>query len=924
VLVGRADVCAHLDGLLESVRSGESAAVAIVGEPGMGKTALFDYCADRARDMQVLRARGVPAESAIPFAGLSELLGPILDLLADLPARQAAALSSALAIAPTAGVDRFAVCVATLGMIVTAAASRPLLLLLDDSQWLDDSSKEVLAFVLRRLRADHTLTLVARRTGAEDPDAFAELPVWQLEGLDEEAAASLLQAGRHPASARMVPWLVRMTGGNPLAILELPTLLPPREYARLAHLGEPVPIGPLLERAYGRSIGLLPESSRRALLVVALLDGADLRVVEAALAVDHLDLGDLSPAEDAGLVQIQPNAVDFRHALVRSAVHQISTPGERRLAHRSAATGMELSTRRYDDEARAWHLAAATVGHDEYVAQLLEQCAARARDRSGFQAASLALERAAQLSERPDRRISRLVSAAASALEAGLPGTATELVEQAAGLDVGGTLSSTTIVHIRSQIEMWNGAPLAAANHLLTEGLRIRELDPTLALSVLRDAAMAAILSGQMHQAAAAADVVRQIADGLAGPAVVQGSLSVGGVQAYSGEGQTARRTLEPARQVLDVPTPPSELLPQVIYLAAAYMCIDGFAESERLFGRAIAAARSGGGAGLLPLALASLAVVDFRRGRWTAAYAGASEALQLAVDTGRITEQPNALAVMALVEAGQGKDSAREHAEAAAAAAARMGAGAIEAWAYSVLGLVQLGLGHTGDAITQLERCGDLARRLGILEFGHLQWAPELAEAYVREGSAARATPIVDQVIHAAERAGGLIVPALAERCRGLLAPDDRYEEHFVSALDLHQKAGRPFETARTLLCFGERLRRARRRRDARHHLEQAWREFSALGAKSWAEHAAAELRATGVQVASTAEHPADLLTPQELQVGLAVSTGKSNREVAADLFLSPKTVEYHLGRIFRKLTVTSRGELTNILRETNSSPSH
>jgi len=777
VLVGRAEICLRLERLLDSARQGQSAALAIIGEPGSGKTTLLQYAADESTDMSVLRARGFESEADIPYAGLSELLRPLLGQLDDLPEPQAAALAAALAIGPPTGADRFAVGAATLGLLAAAAERAPLLVLVDDVQWLDRASAEALSFAQRRLGADSVLVLLTWRLDTDVPEPLAALPMIELPGLDETAARALLDARGYHVEESLLPWLIRTTGGNPLALVELPQLLSPADLACQALRAEPIPVGRVLETAYWRRIAVLPVCARRALLVAALLDGAGVAVVAHALHVAGTGLPDLALAEDMAMVRFNDGVVAFRHPLVRSAVYHGSVPSERRAAHLAVATALDGPGRPYDELTRAWHMASATSGVDESVAQLLENRGEDALTRGGYHAGLLAYERAAQLSEDPRRRVGRLLAAASSALTAGLPERTSQLLKQAEEESGGSSDEFTALIQLRGRLETWHGAPLAAVERLEREALRLRPIDAGLATQLAGDAVIAAAYLGQMRRASQIADLFAEMSTKLTGSATIMQHLLVGSTRALRGDGARALPELDQARTALDVPDPPIESLPQLIYLAGAYSFIDGFGSASALLNRAVTLARRRGAVGLLPLALTIEAVMGFRTGDWQAAYANAFEAVQLAEDTNRTTDLPNALAALAIVEAGQGKQESRLHAHAAVSAATQMGTLGMRAQAYSALGLLELGAGRTEAAVGHLQCCRQLALDLGFLELGHLQWAAELVESLVRQGTPAEAVEITQQLKDLADQGGSPLIAAWAARCQGLVARDAAFE---------------------------------------------------------------------------------------------------------------------------------------------------
>jgi len=914
VLLGRAGTCARLDALVHAARAGTSVAVVLTGEPGVGKTTLIDHLAGTADGMRILRTCGVEAESSLSYAGLADLLAPVLALMSDLPEPQAAALSAALAIGPPAGGDRFAVHAAALSLLVAAASRQPLLIVVDDAHWLDESSMEVLSFVQRRLRRDPIAVVLAYRVGAGLNTPAPSLPVIELPGFTEPEGAALLQAHGLRVDEVTLAWLMRETGGNPLALLELPKLLSPSELAALPHRAEPAPIAPALERFYGRGVQRLPGRTRRALLIVSLLHSQDAATARAALGARQLTVEDLLPAVESGLLQVTPATIAYRHPLVRSAVHQVSAVSDKQDAHRAVAAALAASTRPDAELARAWHLAEATLGADDRVADLLTAAAGLTLSRGGCHAASLAFERAAHLSTAAQTRAARLLQAASAAYSAGQLPRASGLADLAES-DAG---QSADIAQLRARIDIWSGAPLTGARGLESEASRIRATDPLRAVGLLLEANVGAVFAGRVDYALQIASDALDIGRQLGGSALAVAKAVAGAVGALDGGGDDPEKLLGEARQVLDTPDPPAELLDALHYLASGYAFLDRFEVADPLFQRVIRISRERGGLSGLALALALHAFVKFRRGNWEAAYASAIESARLADDTGHRTSLPISTVALALVEAGRGMADARVHATAAIQAAREMGAQIDEAHAHGALGLLDLSLGNLADAIDQLTRCELIARRNNIRQIGHLQWAPELVEAHVRAGSAAAAGPVMRFVVEQAEVIKTPIARAFAARCQGLLADDGAYEDHFHTALHWHRQGSvRPFELARTQLCFGERLRRSKRRRDARVQLQEAWKTFTRLGAHPWAKRAAAELGATGVTVSSDTPHLLDLLTPQELQVAMAVADGASNRGVAGNLFLSQKTVEFHLSRIYRKLGLHSRTELTQLLQD-------
>ena len=918
MIFGQAAACERIEAMLSAVRLGKGDALLLTGPAGIGKTTLLGYVAEKAVGMQVVRAQGAPAEAGIPWAGLSQALTPLLESLSSLAAPQAAALRAALAIGPPAGPDAFAVHTGTLSLLATSAGNTPLLLLIDDIHWLDTESVNALLFAQRRLRHDRVLFMMTARLEASAPEEWAGLPTIEVTGLDVESATALTVDRGIRVNQEVLSWLVQATGGNPLAILDLPTYVKPAELAVLALRSGPAPVGPALTTAYRQAVALLPAEGRRALLIAALLDGTAVNVVERALHSTGISLAALEPAEDIDLVKFANGVVAMRHPLARSAVLQFATPSERRAAHRAAADGLAGSERKADAESRVWHLADATVGTDETVAALLETQALAAAARTGYAAACAINQRAADIGNSGESRARRLLAAAEAGLAAGLSAECAKLLEL---LELEGSTSPdqvAAIAHLDGRLRSAAGDPPGAALQLQHQAEIIRYSNPHLAIQMLLDGAFAAVLSGQMDRAGDAARLVVTIGLELGSAAIALGELVLGIVQAMSGAGSDSLDLLDRCRKAFDVPDPPIDMLQQIVYLGTGYIIINAFADAIPLLDHAIAVARGRGAVGVLPFALAMSATARYRIGEWAAGYADATEAVTLALETGQLPIHPNALVMVAQIDAARGLDRARNDALSVIREASAMGARFIEAQGFSMLGLLELGLGDPAAAIDPLEHCGRLSSEFGLFELGHLQWAAELIEAMVRCGRAASAVPTLQVMRDAAHPGSTTLDRAVLARCEGMLATDSAWDAHFRAALDLHAEPdSRPFELARTRLCFGERLRRHRRRKDAREQLTRAWEVFAKLGAETWAQRAFQEIAAMGGTVPNPISHATDLLTPQEFRVAMTIAGGATNREAANALFLSQKTIEFHLSSIYRRLGLRSRADLADVLAE-------
>ncbi len=920
-MVGRTDACRRVQTLVEGVRAGVGGALVVTGPAGIGKTTLLEFAAEQAQDLLLLRTTGSPAEHGMPYAGLSQLLGPILCHLPALPPVQQAAVRSALGLDPPVGTDVFGVYVGTLALLAAAAVERPVVVLIDDGQWCDSASIEAVLFARRRLAHDPVGFVLATRVDPHGTPPWPGLPALEITGLTPDAARSLLDHHGMALTDDVLDWLVRSTGGNPLALLDVPTYLPPAELALQALRGQEAPVGPALTAAYGHVMATMSPDQRQALVIAAMLDHADIAILITALASADLRPALLEDAEDAGMVRLSTAAVQMRHPLTRSAVIASCPPSARRAAHRACAEGLRRSSRPADAEARVWHLADAALGPDEAIAVQLEDLATIATGRTGYAAACLTSQRAAELSDPGEGRTRRLIAAAAAGLAAGLPEQSQALLA-ALGHELGATRrQQLQIAHLRGRLRAAAGDPPGAARDLHEQARVSRRTDPDLAVQLAVDSAFAAVLAGEMELAAGAGDLIASI-DGDASTDALA-DLIVGTAMAMGGAGNDALPVLDRCRSVFDIPDPPTQLLQQVIYLGTAYSLINRFDLAIPLLDRGIGIGRRRGALGVLPFALAMSATTAYRTGDWDAGYAQACEAAALAQDTGQTHIRPNATVMIAQIDAARGLERARADAGAVIRESSAMGATFIRAQGLSMLGLLELGRGDPASAIAPLQECGRLSRQFGLFELGHLQWAAELIEAQLRCGISDDIPETLEIMRGAAHPGSTSLNRALLLRCEAMVATDPSWENSFAEALVLHRGANvRPFELARTQLCFGERLRRQRRRRDAREYLSQAWETFTALGAGTWANRAGQEIAALGGHTPRPVSHVTDLLTPQELQVAVIVAGGATNREAAGALFLSQKTVEFHLSNIYRRLGLRTRAELIHTIKDRAGPP--
>ncbi len=781
---------------------------------------------------------------------------------------------------------------ATLSLLAAAAEDAPVLVLLDDAHWFDAASADALLFAARRLGAERVAVLVTAREGdseAFDRPAFERL---SLTGLDRDAAAALLAAGAgQEVSPDVAERLREASGGNPLALAELSALLPVGQLRGAEPLADPLPVGATAERLYGGQVARLPEDARRALLVAALSSSPAPEPVVEALRLLGVNERSLEPAEDAGLLGVAGGAIAFRHPLVRSAVVHGAPPSERRRAHRALADA--LAGRR--PEERAWHLAAAALGPDEDAAAALAEAGRRARARSGWGSATLALERSARLTPDPAARARRRLEAAESAQVAGRTELSLALIEELLAGE-GPEAVRAAAGRLRSRIELHSGDVARALEGLMEGADRLGSEDPAGAIDLLADAVEGAELRGEPRRALDAAARAGAIAPP-DGPARFAAEVALGQAHRLAGPWPEARGHLEAALGLLAGSVGLQASIRSLVRGARAARWLGRIPEGRELADRGIELARAEGAFGPLAHALEASSGFAARTGRWPEAYARASEGLELARESRCAWASTRCLEQLAWLDAVQGgEERCRGHADEALEVAGR--AGIVSERGRLALGLLALGRGEAAEA----------GRIYDALDWATLSQADgdrlaDPVEAWVRGGR-------LDEARAAYERSPVPETDPRALRCRGLLAGDDDFEAPFRAALEQHAVED-AFGLARTRLCFGERLRRVGRRIDARGPLRAAHQAFERLGARPWAERAAAELRASGERLGRREARAGEELTPQELQVALHVAEGKTNKEVGAALFLSPKTVDFHLRRVFRKLGLRSRREL-------------
>jgi DNA-binding CsgD family transcriptional regulator len=906
MLYGRDLERALIGELLAGARSSRSAVLVISGEPGVGKSALLEDARDQAGGMRILSGGGVESETHLPFAALHQIVLPVLRHVEDIPQPQAAALRGALGLA--AGVrDRFLVFLAALSLLAEAAERRPLLCLVDDAQWLDDASADALVFVARRLDAEGIAMLFAAREGEIRRFEASGLPELHLGGLDPAAAEALID--RHAGvalSSEVRSRLVTETGGNPLALLELSPALSEAQLSGAEALLAPIPVSARVEHAFLARVHRLSEESQTLLLVAAADDSGELATVLRAAAQLGATAEALDSAEQAGLAHVRGARLELRHPLVRSAVYQAAPVSRRQAAHRALANVLDGEV---DADRRAWHRAAASVEPDPSVVEELEQAAQRARRRSGFAAASLAFERAAALTPDEEHRARRLTAAAENAWFAGRAERALMLLEGARPL-VSEPIQRADIDRFLGLIEMTRGVPADACQFLLRAATEVAPIDGERALQLLNIAGLAAAYAGDREAGIAIAAVARGLVVDETPFVRMLAQLLIGLGAHCEGDFANAaprlREALELAEELENDAA--SEQPVALLFAGRAALYLGDDQATYRTHREAAAQARESGALSVVTQILPRLAIAELWAGRWPSAAANAREGLQLAREIGQHDLVAQQLAMLALIAALRGsEDECRSLAAESRELASARGLGIVAEIAHWALALLELGLGRAEEA---LRRCREISATLVVL------WgALDRIEAAMRAGERETALVYLDLFEPWAESGGAAWTRAVALHCRALLCEDEREAGRlFSAALDAHAEAARPFERARSELAFGEFLRRARRRVEAREHLRAALDGFEGLGATLWAEKARVELRASGQTARKRDPSTRAELTEQELQIARFVAQGLTNREVAAQLFLSPRTIDFHLRNVYRKLGISSRTALARL----------
>ncbi|MFB4315020.1 AAA family ATPase [Actinomadura sp. 21ATH] len=905
-LVGREAECETLDRLLADVRGGESRVLVLRGEAGVGKSRLLDHLVAASTGCRVVTAAGVQAEMELPFATVHQLCVPMLDLLGSLPEPQHDALGTAFGMRAGPAPDQFLISLAVLNLLAQAADERPLVCVIDDAQWLDHASAQVLAFVARRLMAERVACVFAVRDTGEE-GALPGLPVLEVGGLRDAAARALVgRVAPGPLDEEVRERILFESRGNPLALLELPRAASAGGF--VAETGQS--LSGRIEDGFQRRLAGLPDDARMMLLLAAAEPLGDPTLLWAAAGVLGVDAAAVDAADE--LIDLR-DRVRFRHPLVRSAVYNGAAPRERRRAHRALAEATDPAT---DPDRRAWHRAHGAAHPDEDIAAELERSAGRAQGRGGLAAAAAFLDRAVALTPGPRQRAERALAAARAKHLAGAPEAAVALLA-AAEAGPPDELRRAKAETLRAEIALTSNRGTSAPAILLKAARQLEPLDVHLSRDTYLQALFVAIgvLPGmaELAEVAAAARAAPPAPGTPRATDLILDALARLYTEDTVAAAPALRRALD---AVMSDATGPAERLRWswvVNFFAMALWDDAACRELDRYF---LGLVRDSGALALLPQVLSNSTMISLFAGDLAAAETAHEEAKAHAV-AADVWTSGGALVQLggALGLAGwRGNEEETEHlAEVIAKEGAVRGEGrtlAVCDWVRSVL---YNGLGQYGMALEAVLRSGvDEGSPTGC----NVHWAPmELIEAAARTGRHDLASRALERFALSARSGGTDWGLGLEARCRALLAEGEEADRLYRESIDRLGRTSMRVDLARAHLLYGEWLRRERHRVKAREHLRTAFDLFTGIGMAAFADRAARELQATGETARRRDVEAAEQLTPQEAQIARLARTGLTNKEIAARLYVSPRTVEYHLHKVFTKLGVTSRHQLEDPL---------
>ena len=899
----------HLDTLLAEARAGQSAVLVLRGEAGVGKTALLRYAARRAVGFRAAQITGVEAEMELAFAGVHQLCAPMLDRLDALPEPQQEALRVALGVATGNPPDRFLMSLATLSLLSAVAEERPLLCLVDDAQWLDGASAQILTFVARRLQAEPMAIVFAVRepAAARQFDGLPQLPV---SGLDEYAAHALLSRaipGR--IDARVRDRIVAEARGNPLALLELPRGMSAVDLAGGYEVPVVADLPGRLENHYLKQVEALPEATQRLVLLAAADPVGDAALVRRAARYLGRGADALRPAEDAELLTVGAQ-VRFRHPLVRSAVYRAASAADRRAVHRALA---HVTDTHGDADRRAWHRAAAAAGLDEDVASELEGSSDRASARGGLAAAAAFLRRSVALTPDRDRRVERALAAAQASLQSGAFDAALEMLVtvESEPLDA---LRRARVDVLRGQIAFAQGSVGDAATRLLAAAQVLEPLDHALARETYLNACGAAMFGGASSagELLAAGRAARALPPPAGPPRAIDTLLDGIALLVTDGRAAAAPTLLRATSAFAGEDVPIGDCLRWGPLATAAGNALWDDEGVRAVCARQIQIARQAGALGQVPPILLALGNATARGGDLAATATQLAESNAITEATG--TRLPPYTEMLVLAMRGR-EAEATTVIERTIEQVADAGQG-IASTAHLAAAILYNGLGRYEDARAAAETAGSTPLDL----FAAMWSLPELVESAARTEAPDVARDAVERLAETTRPAGtdwGLGVEA---RSRALVSEGAVAERLYREAVERLRRTKLRADLARSHLLYGEWLRRENRRVDARVQLRAAHDQFASIGMEGFAERARAELQATGEKVRKRTIESRDDLTAQERQIAAMARQGLSNPEIAAQLFLSPRTVEWHLRNVFSKLGIRSRRELSRALARSPS----
>jgi DNA-binding CsgD family transcriptional regulator len=891
---------AMLDRLVAETRAGQSRVLVLRGEAGIGKTALLGYLSGVADGCRIARVAGVESEMELAFAGLHALCAPMLSRLGHLPVPQRDALNTAFGMSSGPPPDRFLVGLAVLSLLADAADEQPLVCIVDDAQWLDQVSVQTLTFVARRLLAERVGLVFALRESGDDHELNG-LPELVIEGLAADDARRLLDATIPGAlDARVRDRILSEADGNPLALLELP-----RERSAIAAAGGfglplETPLTSRIEQGFVRQLEPFPAGTRRLLLLAAAEPVGDVMLLWRAAERLGIEPDAAAPAEAAGLVEIGAR-VRFRHPLLRSAAYRAATAPERREVHRALADATDA---RVDPDRRAWHRARAAGRPDEAVAGELARSAGRAQARGGLSAAAAFLQRAAELTPDPAMRIERSLAAAQAKLDVADVASASDLLA-AAELGPVNDLQRARLQRLGAQIVFASQRGRDAPPLLLEAARRLDPLDAAMARETYLEAFASAMFAGRLGAGPDEREVAKVARGSNQAPAPGAAGRLLGALVTRFTDGYAG--SVAPLSQALRAFDEPDGGGEDRRWLWLACRLAQDLWDDElwhALATRGVRLARETGALNLLPNALNYLAALNVHSGAFSAAAALIDEVGSITQATGipplRYAE---AMLIAARGDQAQtlaplewGKQNSTERGEGSAIGAA-----------FWLTALLHNGHGHYGEALAAARQA---CEHEDVMYYG---WAlVELVEAGVRDGQPGEAVAALGRLSERTRASGTEWALGIEARCRGLLSGDEALYRESVERLARSRAA---VELARSRLLYGEWLRRENRRVDAREQLRVAHEMFSRMGAEAFAERARRELSATGETVRKRTVETVDELTTQEAQIARLAAQGRTNPEIAALLFISPRTVEYHLYKVFPKLGISSRRELRRAL---------